>query len=71
MGQCQGNSTSDQFKLVTEEIPDSKEAGFSPIYRKVGTSKMEWQPDPDTHTLFDAYNRAVKLHGDRTGLGNS
>ena len=69
MGQCQGNSTSDQFQLVTEELPDTKQAGFSAIFRKVGVTKMEYAPDPETHTLLQAYNRAVKLFGDRVGLG--
>ena len=40
MGQCQGNSSAENFKPIIEDIPGTKQPGFSSVYRKVGVTQL-------------------------------
>ena len=71
MGQCQGNSSNQQFKPIIEDVPGTKLPGFSSVFRKVGVSELQYMPDPNTRTVLDAYNNTVKKYPNNVATGSS
>ena len=70
MGQSQ-NSTPSFGKLITEELPATKEPGFSSVYRKVGVQKMEFSLSSNVNNLLEMYNNSVRVHPDRPAVGKA
>lgn len=71
MGQCQGNNTTSGFKAIIEDVPGTKQPGYSSIYRKVGITNLEWRPAPHITTVHDIFKNSVKEHGSRPAVGIS
>jgi len=54
---------------LIEDIPGTKQPGFSAIYRKVGVTELDFVPAPGINTILDAFRNSVKNHPNRNAVG--
>lgn len=52
-----------------QELPNTKEKGFSPIYRKKDVTKLIDTPDEKLKNVGDLLRNTVKLYGNSRGIG--
>lgn len=55
--------------IYNEEIPNSKEPGFTPIYRRKGVKQLATTPEEGINTMADLIKVIVKRYGKQQGLG--
>jgi hypothetical protein len=65
MGAAQNNVT------INQELPNTKEKGFSSVYRKKGVETLRKTPTNDIQNLNDLINHTVSKYGEKKGIGKT
>lgn len=63
--------TTPSHPQTNEELPNTKEKGFSSIYRKKNVAQLRSTPEPSIRTLNDMIANTVNKYGEKRGVGKS